>query len=359
MLMGCDLFSRRFRIAGVAGVMALLGVGWAGGQQGSGPQGNSSFVDADGTAHITRVVPVPTTISPEAQAMLRRPAGPEAKTLEERRRMMDESQARESKLWLAAYPVKMSTSMIAGVPVREVLPEDGKPMHPDWVLINVHGGGFNSDSGSMVESIPIANLTHTRVVSVLYRLAPEHPFPVAVDDTIAVYRELLKRYQAIHIALYGTSAGAVLTAEVAVRMKQLGLPMPGALGIFSGIGDLSQSGDSHALFSGSGLSGELPVPVRGTRDKGYVASTNPKDPVLSPMYADLHGLPPTLFVTSGRDMQLSGTTMLHRAYLRDGVDARLVMFEGLPHAFWYDEVLPESREACGLMATFFVRELGR
>jgi epsilon-lactone hydrolase len=359
--------SYMFPVAGAALVLALGAPAWTGAQTipqcelpaASGPQVNSSVMDSQGTAHITRVVPVPTTISPEAQAMLRRPPGPETKTLEERRRTTDEWQARAGEAWLAPYPVTLNMSKIAGVPVRDVLPLDAKPMHPDRVLINVHGGGFNSDSGSLVESIPMANLTHIRVVSVLYRLAPEYPFPAAVDDTIAVYRELLKSYKPGHIALYGTSAGAVLTAEVAVRMKQLGLPLPGALGIFSGLGDLSQSGDSHAMYSGHGLTGELPLPVAGSRDRAYVGSTDPRDPVLSPMYADLHGMPPTLFVTSGRDMQLSGTTMLHRAFLRDGVDARLVVFEGLPHAFWYDISLPESKETYGIMTSFFMRELGQ
>ncbi len=77
------------------------------------------------------------------------------------------------------------------------------------------------------------------------------------------------------------------------------------------------------------------------------------------MYADLHGMPPTLFMTSGRDMLLSGTTTLQRAYLRAGVDARLVVFDGLPHAFWNDVNLPESREAYGYMAQFFTQQLSR
>ena len=70
-------------------------------------------------------------------------------------------------------------------------------------------------------------------------------------------------------------------------------------------------------------------------------------------------MPPTLFITSGRDILLSGTTILHRAFLRDGVDARLVVFEALPHAFWNNPELPESKEADGIMAKFFDKELGR
>jgi hypothetical protein len=100
----------------------------------------------------------------------------------------------------------------------------------DRVLINLHGGGFTSDSGSLVESVPVASLTQTKVISVLYRLAPEHPFPAAVEDTVAVYKELLKTYKPEKIGIYGSSAGAVLTPEVAVQLKMSGLPLPEALG---------------------------------------------------------------------------------------------------------------------------------
>jgi acetyl esterase/lipase len=90
-----------------------------------------------------------------------------------------------------------------------------------------------------------------------------------------------------------------------------------------------------------------------------VGTVDPKDPVLSPIYGDLHGLPPTLFVTSGRDLLLSGTANLHRAYLNAGVDARLVVFDALPHAFWYDPMLPEAIEANHTMADFFVKQLAK
>jgi acetyl esterase/lipase len=77
------------------------------------------------------------------------------------------------------------------------------------------------------------------------------------------------------------------------------------------------------------------------------------------VYADLSGFPPTLFITSGRDLLLSGTTILHRAYLRAGVDAQLVVFEALPHAFWNNPSLPESKEADQLMATFLAKRVDK
>ena len=325
------------------------------------PEKDSSFIDAEGTAHVTRVVPVPKTISPEAKKTLARRVSdaPVKEPLEERRSKTDAWQARAGAEFRAIYPVNVSEAKIAGVPVKVITPANIPEAKRDRVLINVHGGGFNSDSGSLTETVPIANLTQTKVVAVLYRLAPEHPFPAAVDDTIAVYKELMKTYKPEHIGLYGTSAGAILTAEVASEMRKLGLPLPAVLGIFSGLGDFSRAGDTWAIYSLNGFSGPLTPPDNKPHDSPYVGSTDPKDPVLSPLYANLSGFPPTLFITSTRDALLSGTAILHRAFLRAGVDAQLVVFEALPHAFWNNANLPETKEADGLMAAFFDKHLSK
>jgi acetyl esterase/lipase len=228
------------------------------------------------------------------------------------------------------------------------------------VLINLHGGGFNSDSGSLIEGVPIANLAKIKVVSVYYRLAPENPFPAAVDDVVAVYKELLKTYPPHNIGIFGTSAGAILTCEVAIRLKQLGLPLPAALGVFSGLADFSRPGDSWQMFTLNGLPGRMePIDPSHLPDDPYVGKTDRKDPVLSPIFADLHGMPPTLLVTSTRDILLSGTATLHRALLRAGDDAQLVVFEALPHAFWYHFQLPETKEVLARMAKFFDEKVGR
>ena len=325
------------------------------------PQQDRSTIAPDGTAYVTRIVPVPTTISPEARKALARVVSDAAapQSLEQRRTATDKWQAGAGEASKKLYPANVAEDTIAGVPVRIITPLTISPAKRDRVLINLHGGGFNSDSGSLTETIPIANLTGTRVVAVLYRLAPEHPFPAGLDDAIAVYKELLKTYKPSHIGIYGTSAGAILTAEVTVKLKQLHLPLPAATGIFSGMGDFSEKGDSLSLYALNGFSGHLDPPEPTASLPEYIASTDPKDPVLSPVYADLKGLPPTLFITSGRDLLLSGTTILHRAYLRAGVDAHLVVFEALTHAFWNNPALPESKEADQIMATFLDTHLAK
>lgn len=325
------------------------------------PNRDTSYIDAQGTAHVTRVVPVPADLSTQAQLVLGR-AEPDQglpEPLALRRSRTDAWAARAAAAWTRLCPNQLVEDKIAGVPVRIVTPEGLPESNRDKVLLDLHGGGFDSDSGSYTESIPIAGYTKIKVVAVLYRLAPEHPFPAAVDDSVAVYKELLKTYKPEHIVIYGTSAGAILTAEVAVRLKQLGLPLPAALGIFSGMGDFARDGDSIALYALRGFSGHLDPPRPGPHDPEYMTTTDPRDPVLSPIYADLHGLPPTLFVTSTRDLLLSGTANLHRACLNAGVDARLVVFDALPHGFWYDPLLPEALEANHMMADFFVKQLGK
>ncbi len=326
-------------------------------------QRDTTYIDAKGTAHITRIVPVPDDLSPQAQHSVAH-AQPDAAVptpLAQRRKGTDAWQLTARDAWLKLYPATITNSTIAGVPVRLVDPAKADPALRDDVLLNVHGGGFDSDSGSYTETVPIAGMTGVRAIAVLYRLSPEHAFPAAVDDSIAVYKDLLKTHKPGQIILYGTSAGAILTGELASRIKQLGLPEPAALGIFSGFGDFTRAGDSGYLFtiSGNGFAGPLaPVHVDQVLT-GYVGKTSRRDPVLSPILSDLHGMPPTLFVTSTRDILLSGTTNLHRAYLNAGNDARLIVFDGLPHAFWYNSALPEALEANHDMAAFFVRQLTR
>jgi epsilon-lactone hydrolase len=332
-------------------------------------QQDSASFDADGTTHITRVVPMPATISPEAQKWLtslaraQRKNGPE--TLAERRERTDAWRAQDSAEALTLYPVNVQDTSIAGVHTAIITPLSTPPhtyteAERNRVLINLHGGGFNSDSGSLIEGVPIANLAKIKVVSVYYRLAPENPFPAAVNDVVAVYKDLLKTYKPQSIGIFGTSAGAILASEVTIRLKQMGLPLPAALGIFSTLSDFSRVGDSRQIFALDGFAGAMqPTDPNHLPDNEYVGKTDRKDPVLSPLFADLHGMPPSLLVTSTRDILLSDTAIFHRALLRAGDDAQLVVFEALPHAFWYHFQLPETKEALELMAKFFDDKLAR
>lgn len=301
------------------------------------------------TAEAQTQPPLPNTISAEArhmiEAMSAAPATATQPSVEDMRKGITAIQNAVGGMQKQRYPVTVEQTTMAGVPVLVFRPSGG--VSSKGVLMNLHGGGFMVDSGSQTENIPIASLTGMTIVAVLYRLAPEHPFPAAVDDAAAVYNELLKTTKASDMAVFGTSAGAVLSAQLMVRLKDTKTPLPAAVGFFSGSADMTKDGDSEQF---------LPKMAGGTLRQSvaaYVGATPIETPALSPILSDLHGLPPTLVMTSTRDQLLSQSTIYHRALLRAGVDAELVVFEAMPHAFWAYILAPESEEAFGIMANFF------
>ena len=296
--------------------------------------------------------PLPDSLSPEARMQITAVMAAEAPadvSLAAMREQMLAIQHHVSGLQQATHAVDILDDVIEGVPVRIFEPKGGTTRQ--GVLLNAHGGGFMVDSGSLTENVPLCALTGMKIVSVLYRMAPEHPFPAAVDDIVAVYRTLVREAGSDRIAIYGTSAGAVLSAQTIVRLKRERLPLPAAVGFFSGAADFVRIGDSEQFIPmpGGATSQELVSP--------YVAQTPRTDPDLSPLYADLSDFPPTLLISSTRDQLLSQTAMFHRALLKAQVPAQFVVFEGLPHAFWAYLIAPECTEAFELMATFLTESL--
>lgn len=329
---------------------------------------SAAFSSQDSTSQAVVTPPPPQTVSPKAQQDMQEYE--ESQAASQKQPMSSASVAEQRAFWdrrqktisddmLKHYPVQIEESKIAGVPVLLLSPMKMEDRNRTRILINVHGGAFNTDAGTLVENIPIVNLSGIRVIAVKYRLAPENPFPAGVEDAIAVYKEVLKTYKPQNIGLYGTSAGAALTAETAARIKQLGLPMPSALGFFSGWADFSIPGDSMSWFSIGGLRATKSADSL-LRSNPYVGHTDLKDPILSPLYSDLKGYPPTLCITGTRDFLLSGTTLYHRALLQAGVDAELIVFESMPHAHWimYHDT-PEAAEAFNDMANFFGQKVGK
>jgi monoterpene epsilon-lactone hydrolase len=250
------------------------------------------------------------------------------------------------------FDVEVTKGTVAGVPVKFVRRRGSDAASGQRLLINFHGGGFMVDSGSETETIPIAGLTGIPIVTVMYRMAPEHPFPAAVDDALAVYRDALSRRSSTSIGIYGTSAGAVLTVQLLARIKAEGLPMPAAAGVFSGSADLSLVSDCEAYLPSIMGSRTAPETLAD-----YTAGTDRTDPLLSPIYGDLSGLPPTLLMTSTRDQLLSQTIRAHLALRKAGVDADLMVYEGMLHAFWAYIECPETDDALAAQAGFFSRRL--
>lgn len=250
------------------------------------------------------------------------------------------------------FGVDVAKARVAGVPVKLVRKRGANNVADGRLLINLHGGGFVLDSGSLTESIPIAGLTGIPVTTVMYRMAPEHPFPAAVDDALAVYRDALRTRSPGAIGIYGTSAGAILTLQLLARIRAEGLPMPGAAGVFSGSADLSRTSDCEAYLP--------PLMVGRTAPDSlsdYIGAADRTDPLLSPIHGDLSGFPPVLSMTSTRDQLLSHTVLADLALRKAGVSTDLRVYEGMLHAFWAWIECPETDDALAAQADFFERHL--
>ncbi len=320
-------------------------------------------VDADGTAHVPALtVPASSFLSPEAKAYLAQHLiqmqDPELVKQDHGVPVfMKPFIERDSTL----FAVEKRDLQIAGVHVLEYTPKDGiSSRNEHRVLVNLHGGGFSGcwPGCAELESIPIAALMHIKVITVDYREGPDNKFPAASEDVASVYSDLLKRYKARSIGIYGCSAGGMLTAMSMAWFQTHGLPAPGAIGIYCA----SAGGfGGDAAFTAFPL-GEARVPAANppsTSALGYFSTAKMHDPLVSPLDspAVLAKFPPTLLITGTRDFAYSGAIYTHEQLVKLGVDAELHVWEGLFHGFFYNADVPESRDAFNVMIKFFDRHL--
>jgi acetyl esterase/lipase len=249
---------------------------------------------------------------------------------------------------------------IAGVTVYSVIPAEVAPANRDRLFIAVHPGAYLYGGGpaSAAEAVMIAHYAGIPVVAIDYRMPPAHPFPAAVDDVVTVWRSLLGDRPAKSMALGGTSAGGGLTLAATLRFIELGLETPGALWAGSPWADLTKTGDSH--FTNEGIDRVL-VSYDGLLAGAaqlYADGFDLKSPLISPVYGDFAGFPPTCLVTGTRDLFLSDVIRVHRKMRLAGVTADLNVYEAISHADYYLFAdLPESEQAYGELGAFLLRHL--
>ena len=215
------------------------------------------------------------------------------------------------------------------------------------VLLFLHGGGF--ELGSLRSDGELAarlgRAAGMRVLLIEYRLAPEHPFPAAIDDVLAAWRWLRAEQDldAGSLAVAGDSAGGGLATALLVALRDAGEPLPAAAVLMSPTVDLTSSGASMTErvdqdpFS-------TPAMLRGFA-ADYLAGADPETPLASPLFASLAGLPPLLIQAGTADLLLSDSERLAAAASRAGVDVTLEIGEGLPHAYPIMLGTPEAAEA--------------
>jgi epsilon-lactone hydrolase len=285
---------------------------------------------------------------------------------------------------LTAYALRLRASMeeLAGrAPIGRrlrVRPADDAPVPATWVtderavtsagpppaedpwrdaervVLHLHGGAYVLGSAATHRGLA-AGLSRTARAAVLlpeYRLAPEHTFPAAADDAFAAYRWLLERVDPAHVAVTGDSAGGGLAAGLLVRARDEGLPLPACFVGMSPWMDLAATGESMRELAAVDpwLTAELVVPAA----RAYAGEAALDDPRVSPLYADLHGLPPMLVHVGGDEILLDDAVRFVERARAAGVDASVGRFEGLWHVFHAFPV-PEARQALREIGGFIRR----
>ena len=301
-----------------------------------------------------------TGISPEAAAWL--DANPPGARLEITDANAEQVRAAVREGWepamaavRAEFEIEERSLEVGGVECLEVTPASG-PADRGTVLY-FYGGGHTvgSPEEDIVIAAPLAALAGVRVVAPRYPLAPEHPYPAAVDHAEAAYRALLASTDPARLVVAGESAGGNLALALFQRARDVGLAAPAAFALLSPWGDMGFTGDSHITNRDPSLvltDGDL-VDMATL----YRGETPADDPMVSPIHADFTGMPPTFMTTGTRDIFLSDVVRLGTAMRVDGVDVNLRVWEGMWHVFEFYRELPEARASMADVATFVADQL--
>ena len=231
----------------------------------------------------------------------------------------------------------------------------------DHILIYLHGGGFRL--GSITSHLDLMQRLSTsaqaRVLAVDYRLAPEHRFPAPVEDAFAAYRWLLGQgIPASSIALAGDSAGGGLAISTMLAARAADLPLPCAAVVMSAWTDMEASGASYETRATAD-----PMHNRAmikAMAKGYLGTADPRDPLASPLYGDLSGLPPLLIQCGDRETGLDDSKQLHDKAHAAGVASKLEIYDGMIHVFqMFAAELPQAETALESAGTFLLQAFNR
>lgn len=314
---------------------------------------STAKVDENGNLCLgPRVIPPPKSISPQARKFLATPntlpttEDPPAHEKDAWRKRIARFNATLEPMadqMLKAAAATVETRDIAGVTVHVGTPNAMPERNRGRARIDLHGGGmvFLAGKFAMAGAAMGAARTGCVVYSIDYRVPPDHPFPAALDDVVAVYRELLGAHKPGDLVISGSSGGGNLAAAAALKIRDLGIPLPAGLVLLTPEVDLTEAGDTFETNRHIDvvLKNGLPEMI-----KLYAGGHDLKDPYLSPLFGDFKkGYPPTFIQTGTRDIFLSNSVQMHRALLRAGIEVELHVWEAMPHG-GFGGTTPEDAE---------------
>jgi len=229
----------------------------------------------------------------------------------------------------------------------------------DKAILYFHGGGFRLGSVTSHRELVarISGACGCRVLAIDYRLAPEHRFPAPLEDALAAYGGMLDQgLKPENIAFAGDSAGGNLVLTTMLGLRERGLPLPAAGVLMSPWTDLAAAGESYVSRADADPIHQRPMIV--ALAKSYLgAGGDPRDPRVSPLYADLAGLPPLLIQVGDRETVLADSTMFADKARAVGVDVELQVWDGMIHVFQMFAELPDAHRAIASIAEFLKQHL--
>ena len=255
--------------------------------------------------------------------------------------------------WVPQPPAHTETiaDESGGVPVMRVRTPESDP---DRHILFLHGGGYVTGSPDLYRHVlwRFAAAAEAEIAAVRYRLAPEHPFPAALDDALAAWRGLLDTgAEPSRTAFLGDSAGGGLALCLALRLRDAHEPLPAAIALLSPWTDLAVTGDSlRTNAAADPMQNPDDVPFLASR---YLDGADPRDPYASPLYGDPTGLPPTLIQVGSdeilRDDAVRMAARMHEA----GCEVELEIWQRMPHVWQtFASVMPEARRAIARVGAF-------
>ncbi|HTO55576.1 MAG TPA: alpha/beta hydrolase [Myxococcota bacterium] len=254
-------------------------------------------------------------------------------------------------------PVKKQVLKANGVPAEWL---DGPGARSDRAVLYLHGGGYvlggiNSHRDLMAR---ISADAKARVLGIDYRLAPEHPFPAAVDDAVSAYRFILDSgITPNHVAIAGDSAGGGLTAATLLAIRDKKLPLPACAALLSPWVDLE--GEGQSMNGGVMDDPMVRKDLVALMAPAYLNGKSARDPLASPLHANLSGLPPLLVQVGRREVLLDDSTRFAQAALRAGVKVELEVWPGMLHVWQlFASELEEGREAIARIGGFLRSHFG-
>ena len=273
---------------------------------------------------------------------------------------LDEGKVDNARALSDQLSVSVENGEIEGVNVYHLTPAQVDPEHEDHLFVYVHCGAFvlNGGEAGLPEAILIAHRAKMRVLSIDYRMPPRYPAPAGRDDVVTVYGHLLKQRSAQSMALGGSSGGGNLIMGMVQHLIEQDIDVPGALYLGTPGADMSKTGDTYFLNDGVD---RLLVTYDGLVEAAvrlYANGRDLKHPLVSPLYGDFHGFPPTLLVTGTRDLLLSNTARTHIKLRQAGVVADIFVYEGMSHVDYAVEATsPESQHAYAELNAFLSQHL--